>query len=220
MQLSGNQQATQWAKRLLISLAVFYALLALFLALPASVTDLGVVQWAQQHKSNVLHWVSVALGELGKPYFVAIKALLPAVLLIFYNYRREGLFLMATLLADIANLILKNIFNRPRPTADVAQVLIEARNAGFPSGHTVNFIVYFGFLLVLLPMAKNINSFWRSVIAGLLLFLIFIGPFSRIYAGMHWPSDIVGGGFFGTIFLAMMCYAWFTNAQKHQSPDS
>ena len=209
------QHAKKRAYYLVLGLLVAYGLLlALVWLLPENLADEPFTVWLQQH----LHPVGVAvarfLGEAGKPYAVVLQAGISAVVLVFYGYRREAAFITATLLADAGNLVIKHLAGRPRPEQGLVAVLEEAGNNGFPSGHTVHALVFYGFWLVLLPLFRNLAAPWRKLLTGVLLLLMVLTPWSRVYMGMHWPSDVIGGGFFGIICLALICAAYFSDDPK------
>ncbi|MBQ3107083.1 MAG: phosphatase PAP2 family protein [Firmicutes bacterium] len=90
--------------------------------------------------------------------------------------------------------IVKNILQRPRP--DVIHFLVEEDGFGFPSGHTMIGIVFLGLLALILW--KEGKPKWISVL--LVVWGILIG-LSRIYVGVHHPTDVVGGWCMGLIIL-------------------
>jgi membrane protein DedA with SNARE-associated domain/membrane-associated phospholipid phosphatase len=91
---------------------------------------------------------------------------------------------------------LKIFIHRPRPLNNYAS----AESFSFPSGHTTMAVVSFGVLAVLASHAMNRWS--RSLVyAAVGLFAIAIA-YSRVYLGVHWTSDVVGGLLFGVILVA------------------
>ena len=101
------------------------------------------------------------------------------------------------------NLLLKNIFDRQRPEG---YRLIEERGYSFPSGHSMISMAFYGLLIYFIwKKVKNPYLKWTSCI-GLLLLILFIG-ISRIYLGVHYASDVIGGFCFSLAYLA--CYTHF-----------
>lgn len=121
--------------------------------------------------------------------------------LLFQKYREVGAVMGLSLLIQVVlnNLILKNVIARPRPyeVSDAVILLIEkARDYSFPSGHTgsvfaVTFVIWF-----LLRKELPIAAFLAVTVSALM-------GFSRIYVGIHYPSDVLGGVLLG-LFSAVI----------------
>lgn len=95
------------------------------------------------------------------------------------------------------NFILKNIISRPRPTTDR---LVYANFYSFPSGHAMSAIVFYGFLSyisILLIKKKPI----RYLFVSACVFMVLLIGASRIYLGVHYPSDILAGYLAGISWL-------------------
>ena len=100
----------------------------------------------------------------------------------------------AFLLSCYANAGLKDLFAHPRPfDLDPAVKLYEAEGYGLPSGHSQSAVVVWG------TIAAGFRQTWLWVVAILLMVLI---GFSRIYLGVHFPTDVLGGWAVGAVFLA------------------
>ena len=93
------------------------------------------------------------------------------------------------LLSAYLNFVFKDMLAQPRPfILEPGLNLIEASGYGLPSGHAQGSLVFFGMLALL------IRKRWFTVIAMILILLI---AFSRVYLGVHFPTDILGGWFLG-----------------------
>lgn len=90
---------------------------------------------------------------------------------------------------------------RPRPSADLLQVRDHASGYSFPSGHATGVMVLYG-ALFLLAGALIPQKGARLLFRALCVFMIVATGLARVYAGVHWPSDVVGGFVFGLIGLA------------------
>ena len=117
----------------------------------------------------------------------------------------DSLLLAACGVAPAAlNLALKELAARPRPDADLALVL--ETGYAFPSAHTVFVTAFYGALIYLLSYWEVFPGFpaLRWALQGILaLFILTVGA-SRVYLGVHWPSDVVGGFLFGGLCLAAL----------------
>ena len=117
--------------------------------------------------------------------------------------RKESIYIIVTLgCSTIINLIFKNIIARERP--DHLR-LIEETGYSFPSGHAMGSMAFYGSLIVIIKNSKLAKKYKYiiNILLGLLIFLIGI---SRIYLGVHYPSDIIGGWFIGFILLNILDY--------------
>jgi undecaprenyl-diphosphatase len=106
----------------------------------------------------------------------------------------------------LLNKALKEIFGRIRPE-DVLPLVQESGHA-FPSGHSVTSMAFYGMLLVLVQTRMEDRKKAKALSIVLVLLIALIGP-SRIYLGVHYPTDILGGWAEG-IFVATGIYmlAW------------
>jgi undecaprenyl-diphosphatase len=117
--------------------------------------------------------------------------------------RREAMALLAVVLVgQVLKIAIKHLVNRPRPSDALVQVLTDAHeHQSFPSGHTVHYTVFFGFLCYLsLTLAKPRALRW-PLFAIFGAFVLFIG-LARIYLGAHWVTDVIGGYLLGGAVLA------------------
>jgi undecaprenyl-diphosphatase len=115
--------------------------------------------------------------------------------------RKEALFCALDGLASLLiNNILKLIIARPRPSADLVDVITQVTGYSFPSGHVMFYVSFFGFLFYLSYTLLK-PSWKRSLL--LLLFgglIVLVGP-SRIYLGNHWASDVFAAYLVGSLIL-------------------
>ena len=155
-----------------------------------------VVLWLQQF-SPALDPFFQALTFLGEEDFFLL--LLPLVS--WCLDRRTGarltiLFLLSTYL----NAVIKLVVDQPRPFEYDPRVkkLWETTGGGFPSNHTQGAVVVWGYL------ATQFRRRWLWILAILLMVLI---PLSRVYLGMHFPTDLLGGYVLGAGVLLL--YLWW-----------
>lgn len=97
------------------------------------------------------------------------------------------------------NFILKNIIQRPRPTEFR---IIDESGYSFPSGHSMASMAFYGYLIYLIfKYVKNRNI--KIVSIFVLSVLIFLIGVSRIYLGVHYTSDVLGGFLLALSYLAV-----------------
>lgn len=93
------------------------------------------------------------------------------------------------LIITVLNIVLKNIVERPRP---IGYRLIDETGYSFPSGHSMISTAFYG--LIIYFIWKNVkNKTIRNVSCILLVILIVLIGISRIYLGVHYASDVIGG---------------------------
>jgi membrane-associated phospholipid phosphatase len=97
--------------------------------------------------------------------------------------------------------------HRPRPGADIVNVLQQLNDFSFPSGHVLTYTAFFGFLFFLgYTLLKP--SFARTVLLAILGSLVALIGISRIYVGDHWASDVIGAYLLGSLWLALSVYIY------------
>jgi undecaprenyl-diphosphatase len=118
---------------------------------------------------------------------------------------RRLYFLASSLLVLVQGLAmgLKELVGRPRP--DAVLFPPPPDSASFPSAHAIFAVSFFGFLLYLVSVHVE-RPRLRIAFQGLLVSLILAMGVSRVYQGVHWPSDILGGYLLGGAFLGLMVW--------------
>lgn len=112
------------------------------------------------------------------------------VAFVFYRkqWKMESYLMLGNLtLAGILIVTFKNIYQRPRP--EILH-LVEEKGFSFPSGHSLAVTIMVGTLIVILSQRIK-NTVWRKIVQILLSLYIFSVLVSRIYLGVHYPSDVI-----------------------------
>lgn len=144
--------------------------------------------------------VMLAITRLGNPGIVVTVAAVTLGSLWWKHYRQEAkIFAIACLGAAILNTGLKLFFSKPRP--QLWPRPIAETSFSFPSGHALGSFVLYGFIAYLL--AERYPKFARSIYSLSVSLIALIG-FSRLYLGVHWPTDIIAGYGIGFLWL-MIC---------------
>ncbi len=126
-----------------------------------------------------------------------------ALYLYFKSWRFSIQTLIVLIIAALSNIALKNVINRARPEAEH---LVSVETLSYPSGHAMSAMAFYGFL-VYVCYKMRINKWLKSLFMFIFIFLILAIGISRIYLGVHFPSDIAGGyiaGFIWVIFSIIL----------------
>jgi undecaprenyl-diphosphatase len=139
-------------------------------------------------------WLNEAMVEITVVGGTTVLTLVTAFAAFYLLARRKwalALFVAGTIgTGAIVNAILKSFFLRDRP--DLVPHLVEVSSASFPSGHAMNSAMVYLTLAALLVTAERS---WRVRIflMSAALFVTLAVGFSRIYLGVHWPTDVLAG---------------------------
>lgn len=201
-------------KRILISLLfiliISFILLSVFIAKnPIFSLDIDISLAIQKYQAKWLDKLMLAISLFGELPWSLLSVLVVATIFYYNKYKKEGLFIATTLFSGLIILGIKNIINRPRPTSFYVRLVEVNRFQSYPSGHVLSYVLFFGFLIVLMQNLKTINLFWRNLITWISVFLILTIAPSRIYLGAHWFTDTLGGGLLGLVCLFLLCYFYF-----------
>lgn len=144
-------------------------------------------------------------------------AVLVTAAVAFWLGRRRCLAALTALLvsvvgAVIINSLLKLLFARPRP--EIFPPLSVEHTYSFPSGHTITAVTLYGFLAILLW--RNHHHVW-AILAAMMIPLVGV---SRIYLGVHYPSDVLGAMALGALWLllVMVGVAWHGHVHRSEPP--
>ena len=131
------------------------------------------------------------------------------ILLITMKNKKHSLYILLNLvLAFFSNELAKSIFNRSRP---IGINLIDETGLSYPSGHSMVGLCFYGFITYLLYKKSKKKSQKIILICSIILISLTIG-FSRIYLGVHYLTDVIGGFLLAIIYLAI--YIKLINVEK------
>jgi undecaprenyl-diphosphatase len=153
-------------------------------------------------------WVEEAVRDLTSlGSFPILTLIVVAVFLelMLSGKRRTALFLVGTVIGGtIVSNVLKALFDRPRPElADTARVF----TASFPSGHSVTSAVVYLTIGVLLAGATEQRRLRVFYVTAAILLTLIVG-ITRLYLGVHYPTDVVAGWAVGTAW-ALLCWVGY-----------
>lgn len=147
-------------------------------------------------RSDFLNSIVVAVTHCGDTITIIVLCLL---LLLLPNRLQYGLPVSIAALGGVAIYKpMKHSFLRARP--DQLLHLVEQGGYSFPSGHSVTSIVVYGLLIYLIQKHCQNGKLKTPLTIVCLLFALLIGP-SRIFVGVHWPTDVLCGWLIGGAIL-------------------
>lgn len=172
--------------------------------------DLNVISYIQNLENEWLTKFYKMITIIADTYQSAIITILLVALLYIKKYYREALFLTVTMsVCGLAMPLLKNIFSRERPNF---HRLIEISGYSFPSGHTTSATtMYLTLAIILLSIMKKLNKYFVFSIA--VLGIVIIGS-SRIYLGVHYPTDVMAGICLGISIVSTVYILYYSNSSK------
>lgn len=170
--------------------------------------DEAVTEFVVSRRSDALSVYFTFATDLGDRHaYVIITAMLA---LFFFIKKRSWKFIFQTavvlLLASLSNIVLKRVFNRARP---LTEHLVDVNTLSYPSGHSMSAMAFYGFL-IFLCIRHTMPRWLRFVLVTFLMLLIFSIGVSRIYLGVHYPSDVAGGFVGGLIWIAFCAVVFST----------
>jgi membrane-associated phospholipid phosphatase len=180
---------------------------------PTTFIDVHISQEIQEQNDTLLTSFMKFLSQFGTMPASLIVVLLTSLLFLIARYRRESLFTFLTLSCGIISSVLKIFINRPRPTKDLVTIMEITRQQSFPSGHTLFYTVFFGFLIIVMGNKKDIPKPMRIGVSLISATMVFLGPLSRVYLGAHWFTDVLGGFVLGLLCLFIIGYFYLRQSK-------
>jgi len=174
--------------------------------------DLGTTLFVQQFNWGPLvypmQWINSSAG-----YWQVLLGVV-AIVALFIFERRAGWLMLIGSISSLIDNIIKLIVSRDRPcssadpascsTVDLVHILQPASGFSYPSGHAV-FFTWMSFMIAV-SIAPRVKPAYRPVLWILAFSVIFVTCLARVWAGDHWPSDVLGGVLLGIGWSAFVLW--------------
>lgn len=223
-----------WARQEIVPIGIFLAiasLLLMFVEISDEVTEgEGEVDWFDRGLLLALRtsdpadpigprWFELSVVDISALGGFAVLALLTLISLGYLGMLRKwaeaGMLLVATLGGTLISEALKEVFGRARP--DLVAHVVETTSMSFPSGHAMLSAATYLTLGAFLAHAQEKRRLRSYIIGAAILITLLVGA-SRVYLGVHWPTDVLAGWCLGAAW-AIVCWAvaaWLTREDRRR----
>jgi undecaprenyl-diphosphatase len=127
-----------------------------------------------------------------------------AVVGLFIFERRAGWLMLIGSISSLFDNLIKLVISRQRPPADLVHILSPTTGFSYPSGHAV-FFTWMSFMIAV-SLAPKIRPAFRPVLWSVAAIVIVLTCIARVWAGAHWPSDVIGGVLLGIGWSAFVLW--------------
>jgi undecaprenyl-diphosphatase len=183
--------------------------------------DRAGLLWVHTHSPEWLEGPMLLVTALA--YYWVVLPLLATAVLAFYlkGWRLSAtLLLVSTVGGFLLTTFLKGVFERARP--EFFDSGYTASFYSFPSGHATVAVGFYGTLTLIL--AYRLRGFARWAVAGVGVLLVLLIGFSRLYLGVHYPTDVLAGYlaaplwliFVGAVYVAWLSIRGLRAAELHR----
>lgn len=182
---------------------MFIIILTDVLANEISYFDNNIYNFISQFIKEPITRILKVVTNFGGP--IIIIAITIIILITCRDTRYKAYIVLNLAIVTIINQTLKFVIQRPRPSELFR--LIEERGYSFPSGHSMASMAFYG-LLIYFAYTKIQDKNLKCLVCILLSVLIFIIGISRIYLGVHYASDVLGGFLLTIVYLYIFVKAF------------
>lgn len=179
--------------------------------------DEAVLRWMGAHHTRLLDAAMLEITALGTGTVVLMIVCISALFLALTKHRYSALLLLVATAGGIGlNLVLKIFFDRPRPSVIVWGTT--AVSSSFPSGHAMSATIVYSTVAYL--AARLYRHAWQRWITMFVAAIVIVAiSVSRLYLGVHYPSDVLAGAVVGLAWAAF-CMATLEAIQKFSQRNS
>lgn len=201
-----DKQKLPYTITALLALIIVVGGINMFVELTAKVKNELMGSFDQRATDFILSYRNAALtdyfvfvtdvGDV-KGYLVILIVSIILSYLLIKKWKYVAQITVVLLLATLSNMMLKRFIDRARPEIEH---LVSVKTLSYPSGHAMSSMAFYGFLIYLV-YKLGIHKIYKGLLILFLSILILSIGISRIYLGVHFPSDVAGGWIAGAIWV-------------------
>lgn len=198
------------------NLALFIIISFVLLAVTAYLSTVNSVQSFEKSvletttglRFPILDSVMKFVSSFGDSASAIITFLVFGVALFIRGFKREFALSFLIWVGPLLSWWLKEIIARSRPSEFLLEGYSLPNDFGFPSGHVVFYVVFFGLIALYSKYLPNLSTFGRKLLLFTSIALISLVGISRIYLGVHWPTDVIAGYWLGFAILGVITFLY------------
>jgi membrane-associated phospholipid phosphatase len=195
--MNKNSRSNETKRFIIYSILILAAFTLMFLGFAYALEehllhqfDLTIITEIQSFISVKMTSVMEVFTFIGSASGIISIAIVTIIIMLFNKKWWECVFfVIAVIGSTLFNSLLKWVFHRARPTI---HPLVTETGYSFPSGHSMSSIVTYGMIMVFLVLFFN-KAWSKTLIILVFSLLILLIGISRIYLGVHYPSDVIAG---------------------------
>lgn len=186
-------------KIFIIILSILFIIdLILVLTNNVSFLDSAIYKFIISFKSNILTNIFKAISFLSSTKVIIVFNVILAIIVLINKKTNLLLITISSISSGVINNLVKYIIKRDRP---FGIALVKENFYSFPSGHTMISILFYGMIIYKLIES---NFKYRKILVSLISVYILSVGISRIYLGVHYASDVIGGYLLAGIILLIL----------------
>ncbi|MFC9432263.1 phosphatase PAP2 family protein [Nocardia sp. NPDC057030] len=179
--------------------------------------DPGWLGWVIAHRATDLTAIARVLSDAGETISMLALAAVACAILLWRRFWPDAVTVaIATAGAGVLVTAGKHLVGRARPPA--ADHLVNETNQSFPSGHSLGSIVVLGVVVAIAFTHVRASALRVALPLAAAVLVVAIG-WSRLYLGVHWPTDILAGWLIGGLWLAICLIAVRRLATRTAPPE-
>jgi membrane-associated phospholipid phosphatase len=169
------------------------------------------------HRDHLLNSLTLAATFAASTLpVIVLAAVVVVVSAIVFRRWREPLFVVAAVVGEVAIFVATTlVVHRPRP--NVVRLDHAPPTSSFPSGHTAASVALYGSVAALV-IVFGARIAWRRIAVVIAILVPLLVGASRLYRGMHYPTDVLGGALLGIGWLRVVTYAVFGGLHSAAPP--